>query len=163
MNCKTTIIALGSLLLTLGANAADTIAWESAKASITPQGDLTVEVTVNVNVDSPQGDVRLYLQQTEKIHDAMTNRINNTVIFSAARYTTKPLGNNLEANVAVEKGKRTLTLKRTIPLPKDLAEVEVWTPLYLPPAPSTQITKRGVVKIDWHDKAAPSASIEMPK
>jgi hypothetical protein len=134
------ILVLTLVATTLNATAADAVKWESAKADITPQGELTVEVTVTVHLDESPGRVWLILQDKDD----------------------KPLGNRMDAIADVEPGECTLTLKRTITVPKSLGVVAVWTPLYVGEAKRTGILKVGTLDIKWAG-SKPSVKVNMPK
>ena len=140
MNTKAALLALGSLLLSFTLHAADTIQWDSAKAKITAKGELTVEITVNAHLDKSQGLIGLYLQDKEK-----------------------PLGDPTEADVTVAKGDRTVTLKRTVTIPKTLTEVDVWTPLYVGSGGKTSIAQVGTLKISWRNAEKPTVTVIMPE
>lgn len=140
MNYKATILALGSFFLAHTVIAEDSIVWDTAKAHLSATGTLSVEVTVSAQLDNTQGTISLYLQDDEK-----------------------PLGDPQEANVTVAKGHRTLFLKRTIQIPRNLTEVYVWTPLYVGSASSTSITQMGTLKISWQNPEKPSVTIILPE
>ena len=140
MNLRCFVLILTLAGSTLPATAADSIKWESAKAEITPQGALTVEVTVNVHLDEEPGRVSLVLQDKND----------------------KPLDNSPRSFVTVEAGDNSLTLKRTITVPETLTVVAVWTPLYVGDAKRTSILKVGTLDIKW-EGGKPSVTVNMPK
>jgi hypothetical protein len=66
MIAKAALLMVSFFFLSVASKAADTIKWDSAKASITEQGTLTVEVTAKVHLEQPTGRVCLYLQDQDK-------------------------------------------------------------------------------------------------
>jgi hypothetical protein len=139
MKYKAAIIAIASLFLSLKSEAADTIEWDSVNANITVGGSLTVEVTLTVHLDRSNGLISLYLQNKEKA-----------------------LGDPQEANVTVDKGDTTVTLKRTITISKGLTEIDVWTPLYVASENQTSIAEMGKLKISWRNPRKPTITVMLP-
>lgn len=136
---KTALLMVSFFFLSVASKAADTIKWTSAKASITEQGTLTVEVTAKVHLEQPSGRVCLYLQNENKA-----------------------LGQSRPFDVTVSKGDETVTIKRTIDVPQDLTLIYVFTPLYLNSEASTYIREMGRLTIAWSDLEKPSVKVFMP-
>jgi hypothetical protein len=137
---KTALFAIAALLTSLVATRAQDIDWQSAKAEITADGVLTVEIVAKVTMAEGKGHISCVLQDANHA-----------------------IGHSAEARENVEKGEKTVTLKRKITIPKDLEEVAIFTPVFMEGENKSTNVAMGRIDISWADPKKPTATVKSPK